>query len=447
MNHKLLHSLAMWMLVMVLLTALLACNLTTTATPSPVVVSGETMLPPTASSVPPVSTFSPVPSVITDTPTSVPIVHTMIPGDPSNNVESDITDRDSSAFATQHRANGGENYTLNLYERPFNANTMDTYFPDLDITHTRLSRDSNWVYVIIHLTGQNQSGGLQEIYGVELDLNVDGRGDVLVMAANPGAKWSTEGVRAWTDNNHDVGSSHPIQSDAPTSGDGYETLVFDNGSGTDPDAAWARVSPTDQNSVQIAFKRSLITDDDHFTWGAWAISASMFNQAWFDYNDHFTAAEAGSPLIEQTQYYPIKAFAEVDNTCRWAVGFTPIGNEPGICPVPPTPTPILPGSISGIVFHQINGDLIYHPGDIIIPGATIRVRSGDCSSPGGVVTTGTTNAAGKYTVSVNPGKYCVDVSPDPIVYNNKTPPQTVTVGSGAAVNNVNFGYSEYLGMR
>ena len=454
MNHKLLHSLAMWMLVMVLLTALLACSLTTTATPSPVAVSGETMLPPTASPVPPVSTFSPVPSVITDTPTSVPIVHTMIPGDPSNNVESDITDRDSSAFATQHRANGGENYTLNLYERPFNANTMDTYFPDLDITHTRLSRDSNWVYVTIHMTGQNQSGGLQEIYGVELDLNVDGRGDVLVMAANPGAIWSTEGVRAWTDNNHDVGSSHPIQSDAPTSGDGYETLVFDNGSGTDPDAAWARVSPTDQNSVQIAFKRSLINDDDHFTWGAWAISASMFNQAWFDYNDHFTAAEAGSALIEQTQYYPIKAFAEVDNTCRWAVGFTPIGNEPGICPVPATPTPeptitpVIPGIIQGIVFNNgINGDLILHSSSVKIVAANVRARAGGCGSPGSVVDTAMSNANGLYTLNVPAGTYCVDVSPDPVSYSHKTAPQTVTVANGGSVTGINFGYWTYLGMR
>jgi hypothetical protein len=57
-------------------------------------------------------------------------------------------------------------------------------------------------------------------------------------------------------------------------------------------------------------------------------------------------------LIENPHYYPIKALAEVDNTCRWAVGFTPTGSEPGICPVPATPTPIVPGTISGVIFHN-----------------------------------------------------------------------------------------------
>jgi hypothetical protein len=299
------------------------------------------------------------------------------------------------------------------------------------------------VYVVITLVGQNPSGGLLGDYGVEVDLNVDGRGNVLLMAAKPGATWSTDGVRVWQDGNHDVGAAHPIQSDAPVNGDGYETVVFDQGVGTDPDAAWARISPTDPNSVQIAFKRAVISDDDKFTWGAWAMNESMLNPAWFDYNDHFTVAEAGSSLSELTQYYPLKAFAEVDNTCRWAVGFTPTGSELGICPVPATPTPLPPATISGIVFRQKYGDLVYHVGDNPIPGATIRVRSGGCGSPGGVVTTGISDANGYYSVSVSPGSYCVDVSPDPYpTYIAKTPPQNVVVGSGASVPNVNFGYRD-----
>jgi hypothetical protein len=68
------------------------------------------------------------------------------------------------------------------------------------------------------------------------------------------------------------------------------------------------------------------------------MEAGQFHADWFDYNDHFSQAQAGSPLGGSANY-PLKAFFEVDNTCRWVVGFTPTGNEPGICPVAqPTPT-------------------------------------------------------------------------------------------------------------
>ena len=61
----------------------------------------------------------------------------------------------------------------------------------------------------------------------------------------------------YQDANGDVGGKKPVVSEAPPqSGDGYETLVFDQGQGSDPDAAWARVDPNDPSSVQIAFKRT-----------------------------------------------------------------------------------------------------------------------------------------------------------------------------------------------
>ena len=445
MNRKTSHSLTGWLPGVVLLTALLACNVSQAVAPStevsgqnnpPTVVSGQN-IPPTAVSgqnIPP--TAAPTQPESTESPTPTPIVHTLTPGEPPAGGLSEITDRDSSAFASQHRANGGESFPTNLYERPFNANTMDTYFPDLDITRTRLLRDSQWVYVNIKLVGQNPAGGLLGDYGVELDLNVDGRGDVLLMAAKPVAIWSTDGVHVWQDSNHDVGAAHPIQSDGPVNGDGYETVVFDQGVGADPDAAWARISPSDPNSVQIAFKRALISDDEKFTWGAWAMNESMLNPAWFDYNDHFTAAEAGSPLSELTQYYPIKALAEVDNTCRWAVGFTPTGTEPGVCPVPPTPTPVVPGTITGGVYYDLNINGIFDaPPDFPLSGASIRVRSGGCGSPGGVAATGSTSASGLYSISVPAGTYCVDVSPDPTIpggWTDKSPAVAVTVPNGGS---------------
>ncbi len=268
------------------------------------------------------------------------IVHNTMPGEPPGNRESGMTDPDSSGTAAERRANGGENFDQNLYERPFNANSMDTYFPDLDIKRASLSRSGGWVYVTIDLVGVRPGGGLEGNYGIEMDLDVDGRGDWLILASTPGSAWSTAGVRVWRDANRDVGNDFPISSDPPQRGDGYETLAFDQGHNSDPDVAWARVSPQNPNSVQIAFKYSLIANDNYFMWGAWT-DQGVFNPAWYDYNDHFTAAEAGSPLPGLKKYYPLKALAEVDNTCRWSVGFTPAGDEPGVCPVykPPTATP------------------------------------------------------------------------------------------------------------
>jgi hypothetical protein len=271
------------------------------------------------------------------TPTA--IVHKTSPVDPPASFVSQIQDIDSSSVASQHRAPGGENFNINLFERPFDQ-TMTTYYPDLDIKAARFSRDSSWDYVTIDLVGQDPKGGLTEEYAVELDVNRDGRGDFLVVVLAPGVGWTTDGVQIWEDANHDVGGIHPVESDPPPqTGDGYEKLLFNQGQGSDPDLAWGRISQLNSSSVQIAFKRTLFNDANPFLWGAWAIDPVMFHPDWFDYDDHFTQAQAGSPLVELTQYYPIKALYGIDNTCRWAVGFTPTGNEPGICPLPPTPTP------------------------------------------------------------------------------------------------------------
>ena len=60
-------------------------------------------------------------------PPPEPIVHLTSPGEPPSYYESHIIDRDSSSPAPQRAANGGENFDTNLYERPFNATTMNIY--------------------------------------------------------------------------------------------------------------------------------------------------------------------------------------------------------------------------------------------------------------------------------------------------------------------------------
>ena len=318
----------------ILLVTAMACNIPQVIVPSsPGPAPLSTLAPATG------STATALPEAASETPTA--IVHTTHPADPPASFLSQIQDINSSAFASQHRAPGGENFNLGLFERPFDQ-SMNTYYPDLDIKAARFSRDATWSYVTIDLVGQDPTkGGMPEVYAIEIDVNRDGRGYFLISVRAPGVGWSTDGVQVWQDTDRDVGGLHPIESDPPPqTGNGYETLLFDQGKGTDPDLAWGRISQLSSNSVQIAFKRTLFNDANPFLWGAWSFDPSMFHPDWFDYNDHFTQAQAGSPLVEQTQYYPLKALYEVDNTCRWAVGFIPTGNEPGICPIPATPTPI-----------------------------------------------------------------------------------------------------------
>ena len=129
-------------------------------------------------------------------------------------------------------------------------------------------------------------------------------------------------------------------SDNQSTGDGFETSVFDQGKGNDADSAWARVAPDNPNTVQIALKRSLVGNDDTYLMNMWAGTLIM-NPTLFDINDHFTYEQAGAADPGYENYYPIKAVAELDNSCRMAIGFVPTGKEPGLCStyVPPGEQP------------------------------------------------------------------------------------------------------------
>jgi hypothetical protein len=150
------------------------------------------------------------------------------PADTVPPAETTLHDADSSKTAAELRANGGDQYALNLFERPFNGYEMNTYYPDIDIIGASEAQDSQWLYVTINLAGRS-GDSLMGNYGVELDINGDGRGDYLITSLTPGKDWSVNGVRIWQDKNKDVGNSVPLISDLPQTGDGYETLIFDQG--------------------------------------------------------------------------------------------------------------------------------------------------------------------------------------------------------------------------
>src|ERR1700690_2412608 len=143
----------------------------------------------------------------------------------------DASDINSSVDARKKTVPGGDTFVNDLFERPFNANSMDTYFSYIDIVDTQGFIDNTWGYATITLSGDDANGHLPAKYGVELDLNKDGRGDWLIIVSNPSStNWSTQGVQAWKDTDGDVGGNIPIVADKVVSnGDGYETLVFDQG--------------------------------------------------------------------------------------------------------------------------------------------------------------------------------------------------------------------------
>lgn len=286
------------------------------------------------------SESSPQPSEVqTEEPVETPtaeVIHISQPQEPAG-APAFITDRSSSDFAEERRTIG-DAFVANLYERPFTSEEM-LYLGHIDIIWADIGTDDLWFYVTLEVE-KEPPGDRQVIYGVEIDADRDGRGEWLIAGAAPtGGDWTTDRVRVYYDGNGDVGGETPLRLDEPDPAlDGYEELVFDSGQGDDPDLAWIRRVTGEGYRVQVAFKKDLLGTAPGFLWGGWAFGADL-HPGWFDYNDHFTQEEAGDPAISST-YYPLKALAAVDNTCRWAYGFSPAGTEPGICAVtPPTPGP------------------------------------------------------------------------------------------------------------
>ena len=93
-------------------------------------------------------------------------------------------DVNSSGTASQHRAPYGNSYNINLFERPFTQKDM-TYIPSLDINTFQITSDDNFYYVFITLIGNNPNDPANIDYGVEIDKDHDGFGDVLVWAQPP----------------------------------------------------------------------------------------------------------------------------------------------------------------------------------------------------------------------------------------------------------------------
>ncbi len=371
------------------------------------------------------------------------IEHTTFPSDPGS-ISSFLTDRSTRSLASEGRAIA-DSFDQLLFERPFAAEGME-YKAYLDITRGELSASSPWFYVIIHL----EEGAPEEaepFYGVEIDIDKDGRGDWLIWGlVPPDSEWTTDGVQALTDSNNDVGDTTPVIANSPPqSGDGYDELVFDAGVGPDPDAAWIRRSPSAPDQIQIAFKQTLIGPPGEFLWGVWSDEGPQ-NPAFFDYNDHWSISEAGSP-VGNSSNYPLKELAMVDNSCRWGYGFEPTGSEPGACFVPPTPTvtptftptppPEKPSyTVSGVVYRDDNDNGRRDSGEPGVSGATVTLHTFSCSGP--VVGSISSGPSGGFSWSNRPaGDHCVTLDSWPSGYQPTTSTQQSFSLSGDI--SINFG--------
>jgi hypothetical protein len=296
-----------------------------------------------------------------DTPTAA-VTHLLLPSGPpaSGTLVYDVVCQDTAA---ERRAPYGDSYDINRLSRPFQQDM--TYIPDLDIVTYTVASDNVWWYVSVELVGANPNNDLGINYGVELDLDHDGFGDYLILAHPPyTATWDTAPVQIFRDTNHNTGGLTGERSDAPLTGDGYETLIFNGGAAdTDPDMAWVRINAGARANVQFAFKKSW--SGVVFMLGTFA-DAGMKDPGKLDYVDRFTPGEAGSPIRDNPNY-PLKSLYLVDNVCREAFGFIATGYEPQLCPrtepeatrkpkPPPPPGECQPPSGGCGMHHEWHGE-------------------------------------------------------------------------------------------
>lgn len=374
----------------------------------------------------------------------VEITHTITPAEPGW-VNKWFYDTDSSLNAGSGSVTGGDDFVANLFERPFTETEM-VYRPDIDINKTEMSEDSNFYYVTLYLNDQHPDGGLQGIYGIEIDTDRNGRGDLLVIADHPAStEWDIAGVSAHKDPNHDVGGTSIMRPDASYNGDGYEQVVFSMDVLDDPDMAWARVDLSTSPSVTVAFKKSLSAGYGTFVWGVWA-AESLLDPALIDLHDNFSQAEAGSPYKSHSTY-PLKAINLVDNTCRETYLFEATTPIPGLCYIPEQPTPEpsptatqtvtpepVPGTINGVAFDDSDNNGNRDTGEgLTVYTVTISAHPNSCSNPA----VRTTTAKSFSFTNLEAGTYCVKITGGGTM---TTPGQyTFYLGEGAT-QYVEFGF-------
>lgn len=373
------------------------------------------------------------------------ITHNLIPAEPGW-INKWFYDTDSSSGSVT----GGDDFVANLFERPFTESDM-VYRPDIDINKAEMSEDNTFYYLTLYLHGTDPDGNLQGSYGVEIDINRDGRGDLFVIANQPASsEWDIEGVSVHKDPNKDVGGTSIMRPESGYSGDGYEQVLFSAEVLDDPDMAWARVGTGSPPSVTIAFKKSLLGNASTFVWGVWA-AENLLDPALIDLHDNFNQNEAGSPYQSHSTY-PLAALNLVDNTCRETYKFEAESPIPGLCyrPEEPEPTAVPThtetepppdeteeptGNINGVAFDDGNNDGDRDTGEpLTIYTITISLHNSSCAN----AAIASTNAKSFNFSGLVAGTYCVKITGG--LTTPTTPTQYVVSLPAGASRYVEFGF-------
>ena len=263
-----------------------------------------------------------------------PIVHTIIPQQGSLS-RSNAHDHEESATFDNKNVTAGDEFLKNQFERPFTASEM-AYLPDIDIVDFGITSDDQFFYIKIILAGldvdsQSITGG----YGVEIDRNVDGRAEIMLVTLPPySTEFTAENVIVLVDKDGDIGGSRPTRPDEGFSGNGYDGVIFDLSQNIfpegDPDLAWVRAIKDEKPAIEIAYRKWIFKDgNESFMWSVWA-SGQDIDPASFNLHDSIAETQAGSPNKGNANY-PIKDLAAFDNSCRVPLGFDAVGNEPLGC--------------------------------------------------------------------------------------------------------------------
>ena len=264
----------------------------------------------------------------TEIPVEIPteIVHLLLPVFPGLPM-AELVDTYSARPGAEGSVTEGDYFAeYQLLERPFGQEM--NYLANIDLRAAEIAKDEEFIYVTIFL--DESVGSFDAFYGVELDVDADGRGDILLIVDTPySTEWTMDNVSICADLNGDVGGTDIPASDVLEGGDGFEALIFSVEQFTDPDLAFARINPDRKGCIQIAFKPDFLDEDPSFFWRVWA-DQGLKNPGAYYYQDYYSIEEAGSPM-QNSEYFPLGAVYGVDNTCRMPFQIVNTGYEIGLC--------------------------------------------------------------------------------------------------------------------
>jgi hypothetical protein len=225
-----------------------------------------------------------------------------------------------------HIPSSCDSWLYNLLERPVSKDRT-VFYPYLDIITASAGLDENWYFIRLELFEAEVPEDVSAVtYFVEIDVDFNGSGDYLIAVENvPLSKtdWSVSGLKVWQDENQDVYGDSPVYADQKNTGDGYELLIFNAGLGDDADIAWVRRTPDSPETIEFAFKKTMLQGSELFMWWVGAMKG-VFSPTSFDLVDKMSDLE----------------FYGIDTTCGWSFGRHVIG-YPKQCYIPtPTTVPV-----------------------------------------------------------------------------------------------------------